>query len=70
MTMTPHVMIWPLPVDPQIAELPETYHVSDPPHQWIMAAGTPVAHMHVHFSEATASALRQIPAPTNEDESE
>lgn len=61
--MTPHIMIWPLPIDPQLAELPEVYDVADPPEQWIMAGGTTVAHMHVHFSEATYGALTEIKEP-------
>jgi len=61
--MTPHVMIWPLPLDPDLAQLPEVYDVTDPPEQWIMAGGTAVAHMHVHFSEATHEALTEIPPP-------
>jgi len=61
--MTPHIMIWPLPIDPELAELPEVYDVADPPEQWVMAGGTTVAHMHVHFSDATYEALTEIPDP-------
>jgi hypothetical protein len=61
--MTPHIMIWPLPVDPQIAELDDVYDAVTPPDQWVMAAGSPMAHMHVHFSEAMLRALMEIPPP-------
>ena len=61
--MTPHLMIWPLPVDPQIAELPDVYDAVTPPEQWVMAAQSPMAHMHVHFSEAMHKALMAIPPP-------
>lgn len=64
--MTPHVMIWPLPIDPDVAQLPEVYDVMAPPEQWIMAGGTTVAHMHVHFSEATYEALTEIPPPDSD----
>lgn len=62
--MTPHVMIWPLPIDAGTAELPEVYDVVKPPAQWVMAGGTTVAHMHIHFSAPTFEALTEIPAPS------
>jgi len=61
--MTPHVMIWPLPIDAQLAELPAVYDAISPPTQWVMAGGTTVAHLHVHFSDATAEALEAIRMP-------
>lgn len=64
--MTPHVMIWPLRIDPHVAQLPEVYDVLAPPAQWVMAGGTTVAHMHVHFSEATYAALAAIPPPDSD----
>lgn len=39
------------------------YGSADDGQQWIMAGGTTVAHMHVHFSEATYEALTEIPPP-------
>ncbi|HUS18780.1 MAG TPA: hypothetical protein VMZ25_03960 [Terriglobales bacterium] len=60
MTMTPHLMILPLPLDPKAAGLPAGY---DPDHDlvmWIMGANTPTAHLHVHFTPATHKALQQL----------
>jgi hypothetical protein len=59
-TMTPHVMILPLPVDAATAELPIAY---DPDHalaMWVMGGGTPTAHLHVHLSPATYRALKKL----------
>ena len=57
-TMTPHVMILPLSVDAQVAALPTAY---DPAHgMWVMGAGTPTAHLHVHFSSPTYVALEGL----------
>lgn len=61
--MTPHIMIWPLPIDAELAELPVVYDAISPPGQWVMAGGTTVAHLHVHFSDATAEALKAIRVP-------
>lgn len=61
--MTPHIMIWPLPIDAEVAELPAVYDAVSPPAQWVMAGGTTVAHLHVHFSDATAEALEAIRVP-------
>ena len=63
--MTPHIMILPLPADPQLAEIPAVYDAMTPPEQWIMAAGSTLAHVHVHFSEAMHAALMEIPPPNS-----
>lgn len=70
LNMTPHVMIWPLPLDPERARLPSAYRPREQPEQWVMAAGTPVAHMHIHFSGVTAEAMRRIPEPDTEEGTE
>lgn len=57
-TMTPHVMILPLSLDAKMAGLPTAY---DPAHgMWVMGAGTPTAHLHVHFPPAAYSALKKL----------
>jgi len=58
--MTPHLMILPLPVDASQADLPTTYDPSNPLLTWVMAAGTPLAHIHIHFSEDERAALSAI----------
>ena len=62
--MTPHVMILPLPMDPKAAQLSGAYDPSDSLAMWIMAPGTPVAHLHVHFPDIVHRNLMAIPAPT------
>jgi hypothetical protein len=60
-TMTPHVMILPLPIDPAAAGLEPAY---DPDHSlsmWVMGAGTPTAHLRVHFSQRLYKALQMLP---------
>ena len=57
-TMTPHIMILPLSLDPIVSELPTAY---DAEHgMWLMGAGTPTAHLHVHFPPATYAALQKL----------
>lgn len=48
--MTPHIMIMPLPFDKKIAKLPTRYDPQHPLQAWIMAAGKPVEHLMIHFS--------------------
>lgn len=48
--MTPHIMIMPVPFNKTIAKLPTQYSLDDPLRAWIMAAGTPIEHLMVHFS--------------------
>jgi hypothetical protein len=48
--MTPHVMIMPVPFDKKTAKLPTKYSLDNPLNAWIMAAGTPIEHLMVHFS--------------------
>jgi hypothetical protein len=59
-TMTPHIMILPLPLDPRIAELPTSYDPDRELAMWVMGANTPTAHLHVHFTSATHDALKQL----------
>jgi hypothetical protein len=48
--MTPHIMIMPVPFDKNMAQLPTSYSLDGPLNAWIMAAGTPIEHLMVHFS--------------------
>ncbi|ETX05414.1 MAG: hypothetical protein ETSY2_23040 [Candidatus Entotheonella gemina] len=48
--MTPHLMIMPVPFDKKVAKLPTKYSLDHPLNAWIMAAGTPIEHLMVHFS--------------------
>jgi hypothetical protein len=59
-TMTPHLMILPLPLDPAVAQLAPSFDPDHPEAMWIMAAGTPTAHLHVHFTSATHTALKHL----------
>lgn len=58
--MTPHLMILPLPIDHRLAGLSDKYDPDEPGEQWVMAAGTPLAHLHVHFSPAVKEALMNV----------
>jgi len=49
--MTPHIMIMPVPFDKNIAIMPTSYSLDSPLNAWIMAAGTPIEHLMVHFSD-------------------
>jgi hypothetical protein len=55
--MTPHVMIMPVPFNEKAANLPTSYHQDDPLNSWIMAAGTPIEHLMVHFSDAAVKGM-------------
>jgi hypothetical protein len=56
-TMTPHIMILPLPIDAEAAGLRTAYDPKDPLTQWVMMSKTPAEHLHVHFSEPVKKAL-------------
>jgi hypothetical protein len=58
--MSPHIMILPLPVDAQEAEMPVTFDPTNSDSTWVMAAGTTLAHVHVHFTEKMRDALLRI----------
>jgi hypothetical protein len=58
--MTPHIMIMPVPIDEHIAGLPTSYDPDHPLRPWIMAVGTPVEHLMVHFSDAAAKAMMEV----------
>jgi len=58
--MSPHIMILPLPVDAQEAEMPVTFDPTNGESTWVMAAGTTLAHVHVHFAEEMRDALLRI----------
>ena len=48
--MTPHIMIMPVPFNKKSAKLLTKYSIEEPLNAWIMAAGTPIEHLMVHFS--------------------
>ena len=64
--MTPHIMIPPLPLRPEKAQLSGSYDPNQPLAMWVMAPHTPIAHLHVHFPEAVNQELMRI--GTNEKE--
>jgi hypothetical protein len=41
----------------QAAGLPQAYDIEHPLNPWIMAAGTAIEHLMVHFSEEDAAAM-------------
>jgi hypothetical protein len=55
--MTPHVMIMPVPFDEKAAGLPTAYDLDQPLNPWIMAVGTPIEHLMVHFSPDDVAAM-------------
>ena len=60
-SLTPQLLILPLPLDPAAAELPET---SDPTHPltlWMRARGTPIGYVTVPVPELIHQALRVLP---------
>ena len=48
--MTPHVMIMPMPFNEEAAGLSTAYDLEHPLSAWIMASGTAIEHLMVHFS--------------------
>lgn len=57
--MSPHVMIMPMPFNKKAAKLSKKYNIGRPLDSWIMAAGTPIEHLMVHFSKEDAKALME-----------
>jgi hypothetical protein len=55
--MTPHVMIMPIPFDKTVAGLSTAYDIEHPLNPWIMAAGTAIEHLMVHFSSEDVTAM-------------
>jgi hypothetical protein len=55
--MTPHVMIMPVPFNKKSANLPTSYTQDNPLNSWVMAAGTPIEHLMVHFSDAAVAGM-------------
>lgn len=54
--MTPHIMIMPMPFE-KTTGLPEAYDIEHPLDPWIMAAGTAIEHLMVHFSPEDITAM-------------
>jgi hypothetical protein len=57
--MTPHIMIMPVPFDENAAKLETSYNLDNPLNAWIMAAGTPIEHLMVHFSSDDVRGMMQ-----------
>ncbi len=57
--MTPHVMIMPVPFNKKVATLATKYSLENPLNAWIMAAGTPIEHLMVHFSAEDTKAMME-----------
>jgi len=55
--MTPHVMIMPVPFNEKAASLTTAYDLDQPLAPWIMAAGTAIEHLMVHFSAEDVAAM-------------
>jgi hypothetical protein len=58
--MTPHIMIMTVPFNKNIAKLPTSYSLDSPPNAWIMAAGTPIEHLMVHFSDDDVKGMMEV----------
>jgi len=55
--MTPHIMIMPAPFNEKAAGMKTAYDLDHPLRAWIMAAGTPIEHLMVHFSPEDVAAM-------------
>ena len=56
--LSPHLMIMPLPMAEKSSGLQSTYDPGNPNASWVMAAGSPIEHLMLHFStEATKSMM-------------
>jgi len=58
--MTPHVMIMPAPFNENGAGMKTAYDLDHPLRPWIMAAGTPIEHLMVHFSSEDVAAMMGV----------
>lgn len=57
--MTPHVMIMPMPFNEKAAGLPTAYDLEHPLNPWIMASGTAIEHLMVHFSAEDVATMME-----------
>jgi hypothetical protein len=60
-TMTPQLMILPLPINPAATGLPGTYDPTHPLISWMLVRGTPIGHMPVPVPAAIHQALMASP---------
>jgi hypothetical protein len=60
-TMTPQLMILPLPLDPAAAQLPGIYDPAHPLTLWMLARGTPIGLAPVRMTQVAQQALSAIP---------
>jgi hypothetical protein len=59
-TMTPQLMILPLPLDPAAAQLPGSYDPAHPLTLWMLARGTPIGLAPVQMTQVAQQALTAI----------
>ena len=57
--MTPHIMIMPVPFDKNMVRLPTGDSLDRPLNAWSMAAGTPIEHLMVHFSNDNVKGMME-----------
>jgi hypothetical protein len=60
-SLTPQLMILPLPLDPEVSKLTETSDLTHPLTLWMRARGTPIGYAPVPMPEAVHQALRVLP---------
>ena len=60
-SLTPQLMILPLPLDPTASEFPDTADPLHPLTLWMRARGTPIGYVPVPVSEPIHQALRVLP---------
>lgn len=57
--LSPHIMVMPLPVNGKQSLLGYQYDTKDPNASWVMAAGTPMEHLMIHFGEKETAEMMQ-----------
>jgi hypothetical protein len=60
-TMTPQLMILPLPLDPAAVQLPGIYEPTHPLTRWMLTRGTPIGLAPVQMIQVAQQALAAIP---------
>lgn len=63
MTMTPHIIVMPLPIDPRPGRSPDTPDLGQPSAGWEMASKIPMAPILAHIPTMGQRALMAIPLP-------
>lgn len=63
-SLSPQLLLLPLPFDPAASAFPETADVGHPLTHWMRARGTPIGYMTVPVPEPVQQALRVLPTAT------